>query len=305
MANMAKSDIVLDKDWIDLLVPRTGSVRVGGAGGEGDLLVRNGQGENRIHLDGGGDDVSDGNNPDSFSDSSAPIYANQHGFLRVGSAADDGDLVVKNGQGENRIHLDGASDDWEDSPAPVYANQHGSLRLGIKEQNGRLTLRDNEGTSRVKITGGRATGETDDTTSPTVGDTPLGSEEATPRNGGQQTAVPEETRKEIQEDIQDQVDIPSKNSTRIHLDGHHAFLTIGGDGEGGSLVLQDPDGDPEGGPRIHFSTNPDEETHLSVQTSDGSTALTLSADGTLQVANKLVVDGVDIKDEIDELKEGS
>lgn len=259
--SMAKSDIVLDDDEIDL----QGRVRV---------------------------------KPDESGSEGIRIFPGR-GNLRVGGDGTEGDLVLENVDGENRIHLDAGADNVSESSAAVYANESGYLHLGIDEEygNGELQLSDDEGTSRVKITGGETFDPPDDSDSSTDW------RQRAKHRSQQGPRMTEESREEAAE-ARREVFGELSHPNRVYLDGHRASLVLGGGGEGGEILLQDPNTDPNGGPKLRLSTKPEEDTRLSVQQTDGSTAMTLSEDGTLEVDTKLVVDGVELtKADLQKLKE--
>lgn len=242
---MAKSDIVLDDDVVDVL----GRVRV------------------QPNESGAGGIVS--------------IFPGR-GNMRVGGDGAEGDLVVQNGDGENRIHLDGGATNAGDSPAAVYANRFGLLQLGREEAEGAgdpnlnysisegdLVLKDYAGERRVSMTGG---------TSPAV-------------EGLTEAAL----------DVD--VDVDSEPPPdRVIIDGGDAILELGGDGVGGDLVLRNPESDPEGGPWVRISSDPEEETRISVRDADGATTLTLSGDGRLEVGNTVIAGGVDLLERLQDLE---
>ena len=80
---------------------------LGGQGNEGDLLVRDGANKERIKLDGGEGDIwvkdAGGNVLFHFDSQFAALY--------LGGVGNEGDLVVRNGDGNQTIKLDGGSGD--------------------------------------------------------------------------------------------------------------------------------------------------------------------------------------------------
>jgi hypothetical protein len=85
-----------------------GFIRLGSATEEGELLVRNAHGEHRIRLRGGAGDPQVGElfNPDTT------VYIDgEHGFIRLGSPTEEGDLVLTNGEGQETIRILGGQGD--------------------------------------------------------------------------------------------------------------------------------------------------------------------------------------------------
>jgi hypothetical protein len=97
----------------------TGNILAGGDGSDGDLVLRNGTGQNRIRLDADGANGWFGGNGeegnvvlfaasgDNETTSQATIQLDGGGGnIFVGGNGSDGDLVLRNGTGQNRIRLD-------------------------------------------------------------------------------------------------------------------------------------------------------------------------------------------------------
>lgn len=125
---------------------RNGNLFLGGNGAEGDLALRNGRGDNRIHLDSSGDNLGD---------SPARIYADgRRGNIWLGGNGADGDVVLKSDAGKEYIHFD-ASDGDAVSESRIWLNgQDGSMRLGGGESgtSGSLGLVDRDRKLRLQLT---------------------------------------------------------------------------------------------------------------------------------------------------------
>lgn len=129
-----------------------GNIIAGGEGSDGDVILRNNGGQDRIHLDAnGGNAWLGGNGADgdlvlfrSGSEhgnlSEASIHLDgQQGNIFAGGEGADGDLVLRNGAGEDRIHLDAGG---------------GNAWLGGNGADGDIVLRASDGSNRIRIDAG-------------------------------------------------------------------------------------------------------------------------------------------------------
>jgi len=132
----------------------TGNIFAGGAGADGDLVLRNNDREDRIRLDAGeGNAWLGGNGVDgdlvlfpSSGDNTTVSQSNIHldaggGNIFAGGAGTDGDLVLRNNDGEDSIHLDAGG---------------GNIFAGGAGADGDIVLRSDNGEDRIRLDAGQA-----------------------------------------------------------------------------------------------------------------------------------------------------
>jgi hypothetical protein len=130
----------------------TSNIFAGGGGSDGDLVLRNNDGQDRIHLDaGGGNAWVGGNGADGdivlFRSGSAngdsalaSIHLDgQAANITAGGQGADGDLVLRNGSGQDVIHLDGGG---------------GNAWLGGNGADGDVVLQASDGADRIRLDAG-------------------------------------------------------------------------------------------------------------------------------------------------------
>jgi hypothetical protein len=80
----------------------SGNLTMGGAGADGDVLLKDGSGATRIHLDPGMQTIK-------IRDASGNLIAElgRNGNLRLGGSAHDGDIEMMRSNGQRTVHVDG------------------------------------------------------------------------------------------------------------------------------------------------------------------------------------------------------
>jgi hypothetical protein len=127
----------------------TGNIFAGGEGTDGDLVLRNNNGEDRIRLDGGagnawlgghgtdGDLVMFPSSGDNATLAQASIHLDAGGGnIFAGGNDVDGDLVLRNGAGEDRIRLDAGG---------------GNAWLGGNGADGDVVMLSSDGENRIRL----------------------------------------------------------------------------------------------------------------------------------------------------------
>ena len=166
-----------------------GNIIAGGDGADGDIVLKDGNGQDRIRLDGNGGNAwlggngADGdlvlfpNGGDNTTLSQATIHIDgQQGNIFAGDNGADGDLVLKDGDGQNRIRLDaGGGNAWLGgngadgdlvlfpsggdnttlSQATIHIDgQQGNIFAGDNGADGDLVLKDGAGQNRIRLDAG-------------------------------------------------------------------------------------------------------------------------------------------------------
>jgi hypothetical protein len=133
---------LLAGDYVTVLqfLPPQGSLAIGGGSTSGSLVLRNGDGDDAVVLDGREGDLTmrrsvDGTLRDVLT------FEGASAALRVGSEGNEGDLIVRDGAGRNALHLDG-------NKAAVF--------IGAAGNEGDLIVRDGEGRQVVHLGGDKA-----------------------------------------------------------------------------------------------------------------------------------------------------
>lgn len=128
---------------------------VGGAGVEGDVVVRDATEKERVKLDGGAGDIwvkdANGNLLLHFNSSNAGLF--------VGGKGKEGDVVVRDANEKERVKLDGGDGDiWvKDANGNLLFQFHtanGGLFVGGKSKKGDVVVRDSFENERIKLDGG-------------------------------------------------------------------------------------------------------------------------------------------------------
>ena len=122
-----------------------GFIRLGGSGQDGDLFVKNANGQNTVRLDG------------------------QYGNIVLGGDGQDGDVIVNNATGQETIRLNGESAEGvlggNEEPGYLYLRtsegentirldgKYGNIALGGNGQDGDIFIRDQNGTDTIRLDG--------------------------------------------------------------------------------------------------------------------------------------------------------
>jgi DNA-binding beta-propeller fold protein YncE len=142
----------------------TAALYVGGEGNEGDVIIRDEANRQRIKLDGGAGDIwvkdASGNLLFHFDSTHAALWLGGGGITGRTPSGNEGDLVVRDGFGNERVKLDGgAGDIWvKDASGNLlfhFDSTHAALWLGGKGNEGDLVVRDAANTERIKLDSGR------------------------------------------------------------------------------------------------------------------------------------------------------
>ncbi len=167
----------------------TGNIFAGGDGSDGDLVLRDNSGQNRIRLDAGGGNAwlggngADGDlvmfrasgNNSSTANASIHIDGNGGNFFAGGDGA-DGDIVLRGSTGQNRIRLDaGGGNAWlggngadgdlvmfrasgnnnTTANASIHMDGNGAnIFAGGQGADGDLVLRSTTGQDRIRLDAG-------------------------------------------------------------------------------------------------------------------------------------------------------
>ncbi|MEM7539523.1 MAG: hypothetical protein AAF639_45625 [Chloroflexota bacterium] len=177
IANNGEATIQIDAN--------SGNIFAGGAGADGDLILRSDTRQNRIRLDAGGGNAWLGGNGadgdialfassgDNQSVEQATIYLNG-GNIIAGGQGTDGDLILRGEGGQNRVRLDaGAGNAWlggngVDGDIALFAAEgdnvsvdqasmllsDGNIFAGGQGRDGDLILRGEDGQNRVRVDAG-------------------------------------------------------------------------------------------------------------------------------------------------------
>jgi hypothetical protein len=177
----------------------TGNLSLGGNNSDGDVLLRNNDGDTRIHFSAGGGAA--------VSTSRAHINGGT-GNLSLGGNDSDGDVLLRGNAGNTRIHLSAGGGAAVSSSRAHINGGTGNLSLGGNNSDGDVLLRSNDGDTRIHFSAG---------------------------GGG------------------------AVSTSRAHINGSTGNLTLGGNNSDGDVLLRNNDGDTTihlsagGGPAVSTS----------------------------------------------------
>jgi hypothetical protein len=127
-----------------------GGLNLGGGGTDGDLVLRDASGKDRVRL--GADEhrltllAPDG---------SSIVELGSSGNLTLGGGGKDADLFLRNGKGETRIHVDAGGSNASATATVFVDGVHGGVTLGGNQVSGDLVLREKGGKTTVHVDGAR------------------------------------------------------------------------------------------------------------------------------------------------------
>jgi len=184
----------------------TGDLTMGADGLDGDLRLRDGSGNPRIELNGGGNHIIIRN---AVGDTIASLGSN--GNLLLGGTGSDGDITVKDNANVTRFRVDGENQRLRFYTAEgnqvVSLGDNGNLTLGGTGMDGDIALRTSANLDTINLNG--------DTGNVTLG-----------QNGQDGDLY-----------VRD-----GEGNTTIHLSGSNGNLYVGGSGQDGDIILRDAEG---------------------------------------------------------------